>query len=214
MNIEGAIFDFDGTLVDSMELWRTLGTRYLINKGCEPEANLWDITKTMTLFEAAKYFNNVYGLNETEGDIIRGLNELIEEDYRYDIQLKPGARDFIENLSSKGVPMIIASATEQYMVAAAVERLGLEDYFLSILSCKDIGIGKEEPDIFLEALNILETPMATTIVFEDSLHAIVSAKEAGFPVAAVFDPHAAEDEEEIRGYADWYFEGLDEVTLD
>ena len=214
MKIEGAIFDFDGTLVDSMKTWHTLGRRYLIKKGYSPDDNLWENTKTMSIFEVSKYFHNVYGLRESEGQIINELNGLAEEDYQFRIPLKDGVRALLETLNEKGIPMVIASATDRYLVENAVSRLGLEDYFLSILSCSDICVGKEDPQIFYEALDILETSLESTIVFEDALHAVIAAKTAGFPVVAVFDESAADEEDEIREYADWYLETIGDWVVE
>lgn len=210
MKIRGAIFDVDGTLLDSMSVWDTIGADYLRAIGYEPRENLNRVFKNMSLYQAARYYQTEYGVALGVDEIMSGVNAMLEEYYRFKAPLKPGAAELLEQLRIKGVKLCIATATDRYLVEAALERCGVLSCFGEIFTCNGVGHGKDEPHIFEAALRFLETQKSETIVFEDALYAIRTAKEAGFPVAAVYDGHEAA-QDEIRALADVYLEELTQL---
>ena len=185
--IRGAIFDVDGTLLNSMYVWETIGDRYLKSLGIEPRENLWETFRTFTLEEAARYYRDQYGVTLSVKEIMEGGNRLIETMYFEEVQPKPGVQELLQKLQDHKVPMVIATATDRYLVEAALRRCGLLSYFQEILTCREYG-SKENPGIFEAALSILNTPKADTWVFEDAHHAAATAAQAGFPVLGIFDP--------------------------
>lgn len=192
--IRGAIFDVDGTLLDSMPVWDHLGEDYLRAIGCESEENLAQILAPLSLEQAAGYFQREYALALSTEEILNGIHNMIVSFYHDQVQAKPGAAAFLQNLRHKDIPMCIATATEQELVDAALRRCGIRDYFSEIFTCTGVGSSKNEPVIFREARRWLGTPKAETYVFEDAFHGAKTAKKDGFPVVAVYDPSEAQQD--------------------
>lgn len=207
MNIQGAIFDVDGTLLDSMSIWDTIGADYLRSIGYEPRESLNEVFKNMSLLQAAEYYRREYGVTQSIDEIMDGVNAMLERFYRHEAPLKPGAAELLARLGRSGVRLCIATATDRFLVEAALERCGVLSYFGEIFTCNEIGHGKDEPVIFEAALDFLGTEKAETVVFDDALYAVRTAKQAGFPVAAVYDSHEPA-RAELRALADFYLEDL------
>ena len=212
--MKGAIIDLDGTLLDSMGIWDDLGERFLRTKGFVPKPDLNERIKCMSLVQSAQYFQSEYGLTDSEEMIIKGIGALAEEQYRNSIPLKRGAEAFVRKLKRDHVLMCIATATHRDLAEAALFRLGIADCFCGILSCGEAGMGKDDPEFFVKALALLQTQKCETIVFEDALHAIKTAKSAGFYVAAIYDKSADADEAEIRAIADRYLNSFEEWEIE
>ena len=203
MRIRGAIFDVDGTLLDSMFIWDTIGETYLRSIGYQPKENLNETFKNMSLHQAARYYQTEYGVTQSIDEIMDGVNAMLERYYRFEAPLKPGAAELLERLRQSGVRLCIATATDRHLVEAALNRCGVLSCFGEIFTCNEVGHGKDEPDIFEAALRFLGTEKSETVVFDDSLYAIRTAKETGFPVAAVYDSHEKE-QDKVRLLADIY----------
>lgn len=202
--IDGVIFDLDGTLLDSMPWWENLGENYLISRGKTPAHDIRHHFKRLTLEGSARYMKEEYGLEESIAEISAGILAGIEHAYRDSIPLKPKATEMLEAFYRAGVRMCVATATEHHCAQAALERLGVMHYFSAVFTCSEVGASKTEPLIFDISLAHLETPCETTFVMEDSLHAIETARNAGFPTIAVHEAASASDEAEIRRIADVY----------
>ncbi len=213
MKLKGAIFDLDGTLLDSMGMWYTIGDEYLMARGCTPEPGLWEKLKTLSMLQTAVYFKEEYGLQDCEEEVISQVNAMIEYKYAREVQFKPSALDFIKKLDRLGIKMCVATATDRHLVEAALKRLGSMEYFCGILTCTEVGCGKDRPLIYERALELLNTKKEETIVFEDALHAVETAKKAGFLVAGIQEAGAEEDREQIKRTADWYLTSFDELEL-
>lgn len=203
-NIKGAIFDADGTLLDSMSIWDTLGENYLRSKGKVPRENLRETFRDMSLRQAAEYYRQSYGLTESPEKIVEELNVMIASFYEKEAPLKEGAAAFLEELRRRNIKMCIATANDQSLIRSALDRCGVLSCFDFLLGCGQISAGKDEPDIYEEALVLLGTKKEETYVFEDALYALKTAKKAGFPTVGVADPSAVSEEEEIRKQADYY----------
>ena len=203
MRIRGAIFDVDGTLLDSMFIWDTIGELYLRSIGYQPKENLNETFKNMSLRQAARYYQTEYGVTLSIDEIMDGVNAMLERHYRFEVPLKPGVAELLERLRQSGVKLCIATATDRHLVEAALDRCGVLSCFGEIFTCNEVGHGKDEPDIFEAALRFLGTRKEETLVFDDALYAVRTAKEAGFPVAAVYDSHEKE-QDKVRLLADIY----------
>lgn len=201
--IKGAIFDFDGTLVDSMFIWDTFGEDYLRTLGKEPKENLTEAFKTFTLEQAAEYYREHYGVTLSVNEIVDGVNEMVTKLYKTKVTLKDGVREFLEALKSQGVKMCVATVTDRPIVEDVLNRLGIRDFFFEIFTCAEVGYNKETPHIYRAALEVLGTKKDETVVFEDALHALITAKKDGFRVAAVYDRHER-NQTQMKENGDYY----------
>ena len=169
-----AIFDMDGTLIDSMFFWKNLASEYLESKGIKqiPE-DILERIKPMTMSESAALFQREFGLI---GDPEAQMNAMMDAHYRRDIPLKTGVSAYLEALCHKGVSMCVASATAEDLMDACLTRLGVAHYFSFLLSCETIGVGKSRPDVYFEAAKRLGAQPEDIAVFEDALYAANTAK--------------------------------------
>ena len=207
--IVGAIFDLDGTLLDSMPWWENLGENYLIARGKTPAPDIKRHFKRMTLEQSAVFLREEYGLEESVEEICRGILDGIEHAYRDTIALKPGAEAMLDAFAACGVRMCVATATERHCAEAALARLGVLDRFSAVFTCSEAGASKTEPAVFETSLAHLGTLREATLVVEDSLHAIETAHAAGFPVAAVYEPSAAFEADAVQALADIYLRSFE-----
>ena len=210
--IKGAIFDFDGTLVDSMFIWDTFGEEYLRTLGKDPKENLTETFKTFTLEQAAEYYREHYGVTLSVGEIVDGVNEMVAEIYRTKVALKNGVPEFLHDLQSKGVKMCVATVTDRPIVEDVLVSLGIRDFFVEILTCAEVGYNKETPHIYRAALGVLGTKKDETVVFEDALHALITAKKDGFKVAAVYDRHER-NQTQMKENGDYYITDYETVKI-
>ena len=157
----------------------------------------------MSLHQAACYYQTEYGVTLSIDQIMDGVNAMLERYYRFEVPLKPGVAELLERLRQSGVKLCIATATDRHLVEAALDRCGVLSCFGEIFTCNEVGHGKDEPDIFEASLRFLGTRREETLVFDDALYAVRTAKEAGFPVAAVYDSHEKE-QDKVRLLADIY----------
>ena len=201
--IKGAIFDLDGTLLDSMFIWDTIGEEYLRSLGKEPHEDLKETFMTLTLEESAEYYREHYGVTLSVKEIVDGVNAMVEQTYRTKVTLKPGISEYLAWLKENGVRMCVATVTDRYLVEETLERLGVRHYFSEIFTCAEVGFGKDKPVIYQKALEHLETEKRDTYVFEDMLFALNTAKTDGFPTVGVYDRHEVH-QDELKGLADYY----------
>lgn len=183
-----AIFDMDGTLVDSMAYWRQLAGEFLTSKGIRdiPQSVLEKI-KPMTMTESAALFMQEFSLAGTPESIADEMNAMMDEHYRNDVPLKSGVEDYLAALHEKGVEMCVASATAEPLMEACLTRTGVRPYFKFLLSCETVGAGKNEPDVYYEAARRLGSSPAETAIYEDAYYAVKTAKKAGFYTIGVYD---------------------------
>lgn len=195
-----AIFDMDGTLIDSMVFWKNLATEYLSSKGVRqiPE-DIPERIKPMTMSESAALFQREFGLS---GDPEAEMNAMMDAHYRNDIPLKPGVREYLQMLRSRGVRMCVASATAEHLMEACLKRLGVRDCFAFLLSCETVGAGKRSPLVYQESAKRLHAAPEDVAVYEDALYALQTAKAAGYYVVGVYDDSAAKNWQTIEGIAD------------
>lgn len=209
-SIKAAVFDLDGTLFDSTAAWEGLGERYLLSRGIAPMPGLDEKLRCMTLPDGSAYLKSAYSLPEAPEQIQRDILRGIEEFYLHECPLKPGARELLELFSQRGIGLAIATAGDERLARAALQRLGVSDLFSAVLTCENFG-GKDKPDIFISAAAAAGGIPENTAVFEDSLHALLTAKQAGFITAAVYDPGEPQ-QARLRASADCYFESLSDCA--
>ena len=193
--IQGVIFDFDGTLFDSMFIWDTAGEVYLRSIGKEPEANLQKVLKPMSLLQSAQYIREKYDIPLSVEEIMDGVNRTVEGFYFHTVEPKPGVIDFLEDLHRRNIKMCIDTATDRYQVEAALQRCKMRHFFSEIFTCTEVGSGKDRPEIFRKAMEYLQTDRSNTAVVEDAYHAAHTAKQDSFKVVGVYDSHESRQQE-------------------
>lgn len=206
----GFIWDVDGTLLDSMPMWNQVANRYLDTLGIATKDSLGDSIFAMTTEESARFLKEKYILKQSVEEIIRGINELIRCYYEEEAELKPGVLDYLKQLKKLNCPMVIATSTDRFAIEAAFKRLGLQDYFLDVFTCTEVGKGKGEPDIFKLAQQKLGTDSAHTWVVEDGLYSMRTAKSLGFSVIGVYDAVSEREQKDIRQISNIYVEAYDD----
>ncbi len=203
--IKCAIFDIDGTIFDTMEVWDSVAKIFLTSLNRKPKPDLTDVIKTMSLYQSAEYLKKEYSLSLSIEEIMEGINKIIENFYFYEALPKEGVVKFLQELKHRGIHICIATATDRYLIEAALKRCEMENYFEKIFTCTEVGHGKDEPIIYEVAAEYFNANKDEAIVFEDAYHAIETAKKAGFVVAGVFDKSET-NQSEIRNMSDYYIE--------
>lgn len=211
MRLQSAIFDMDGTLLDSMTMWQELGVSLLGRFGVEADAELQERLKPMTLRQGAAYCRETYHLEPTVEELVALLEQRVDHFYHNEVQAKPGVARFLSLLKMEGVWMYVATATDRHLAEAALRHAGIDGFFRGLVTSAEVGSGKDNPEIFERAMRRLRSNKKDTVVFEDSLHAIRTAKAAGFRVAGVYDASSEAQQEEIRSLADYYIRSFDEM---
>lgn len=206
--IKAAIFDLDGTIFDSLGIWEQAGALYLSRRGIRAEEDLGRLLFPLTLEQAAEYLQEHYLPREEVSQIIQGVLVEIRDFYLYDVKMKEGAAELLEWLDQAGIPMAAATSGDGELAGAALNRLGFDQYFQRVYTCTEVGAGKDQPLIYQKAAAYLQAQPQETWVFEDALHAIQTAKMAGFVTVGVYDPFHKNETEEIRREADIYLKCL------
>lgn len=206
MTWKGAIFDLDGTLLDSMWVWPEIDVEFLARRGIPiPE----DYTRTITPmgFRAtAEYTVRRFGLRERPEDIIEEWNEMAAEAYETQVELKPGAWEYLRALAGRGVKLGIATGSHQALFIPALKRSGVYDLFHSYTTIGEVSRGKGFPDVYLREAEKLGLEAGDCAVFEDILLGVRGAQAGGFYTLAVEDPWSAHEREAIRAAAQQYVE--------
>jgi HAD superfamily hydrolase (TIGR01509 family) len=210
-NYKGVIFDVDGTLLDSQRMWDSVPEEYLKSRGFKPRSGLLDDLNKIGGHEIPGYFRTEYGLCETAEEIQNSIYEMMEEYYFYKAPLKKGVMDVLDALRDRDVKMCVATATDRYLVEPALNRCGILEYFGRVFSCREMKTSKRIPDIYIQAADFIGTEIHETLVVEDALYAIKSAKSAGFPVAGVYDLSEDYEQYKIKEICDYYFVVMDEM---
>ncbi len=211
--LRGAIFDLDGTLFDSMGVWREVDVRFLRRRGIDLPSDYTDAVKTMHFFEAANYTIARFRLDETPQEIVDEWTEMTRELYAKEVCLKAGAKDFLFTLARRGLKLGISTSSVPELFLPVLARTGIRDLFSAITVTAEIGRGKEFPDIYLKTAERLALTPSECAVFEDVPLGICSAKAGGFFTVAVYDASSAAEETMLRATADDYFTAFPHLPL-
>lgn len=212
MRLNCAIFDMDGTVLDSMQAWVDAIGHILTRRGITPPADLREITRPMNSMLLVDYLQREFLPGITGREITDEVGAYMEDFYSNRVQAKAGVKNFLSLLKMEGVQCYLATATHRELVRRAIAHAGLEPYFKGIITSGEVGKNKiDSPDIYEWAMKRMGGNKADTVVFEDALFAIRTAKKAGFRVAGVYDPDSEADQEEIRALSDYYITSFEEL---
>lgn len=215
MKIKGAIFDMDGTLVDSLffwpHFWRLLGKTYMNKENFTPDEEVDKNIRTMIYVDAMKYIKEYYRIDADDEEFMTFGTNGLANFYKHEAAVKDGAVALLEYLKRQNARICLASATDIKYVRIALTHFDLMKYFDCVISCSEIGVGKDRPDIYMLAAQKLNLAPSELCVFEDSFVALETAKQAGFLTVGIFDQYAfAQDR--LRTASDFYLgegQGLD-----
>jgi HAD superfamily hydrolase (TIGR01509 family) len=196
------IFDLDGTLLDSMNVWHDVDTEFFRKRGIAVPENFNVESCAMSFPEVAAYTIERFGLPETPEEIMREWHEMAAFAYANTVQMKPGAKEYLAELKKRGAKLAVATSAIPAHYKSALRNLGVYDWFDVICDASETGCGKSHPDIFLLTAKKLGVSPADCIVFEDILVAAKSAKSTGMTVYGVFDKSSQDDWEQIKQIAD------------
>ena len=210
--IRGAIFDLDGTLLDSTPYWDRAPEVYLAGLGKRAKSDLARTIFPMTMPEAADYMIAEYALAQSQRQVVDGVNAAMKEFYLHDVPLKPGVTALLDALRERGVPLMVASVTDKRLVEAVLTRFDVLRRFRGVVTVAEVGVGKQEPDVYLAAAERLGCASAETLVFEDALHALRTAKRAGFRTVGVRDAGGGVPQDALRAEAEFYLPDYSDCT--
>lgn len=210
-DIKCAIFDLDGTLVDSMWVWSQIDVDYLKMKGYSMPENLRSEIVHLSFSQTAVYFKEKFNLDDSIETIIEDWHNMAFHHYSNNVKLKLGVKDFLNTLKSFKIKIALATSNSIPLLEACLKHNGIYDYFDSITTTDEVSNGKDCPDVYLLAANKLGINPKDCLVFEDILPAIQSAKAANMKVIAVEDNECMDSKEDLIKYADKYIHSFVEL---
>lgn len=211
MSVKYIIFDMDGTLLDSLSVWADSDREFLAGLGFEYDPKHSLAMKTMHFDSACEYIVKEFSLPLSAEETGRRILEIVEEHYINSVPLKDGVEEFLAAAKKAGIKMCVATSNKKALAEASLKAKGIMEYMEFVITSDEVGIGKESPEIFLKAAEMLGAKPSETAVFEDSIHAVLSAKSAGFKVVGVYDKLCPEEFDEIEKYADISVKSFKEV---
>lgn len=207
---KAVLFDLDGTLVDSMWMWHAIDIEYLNRFGLTPPEDLSEAIEGMSYDETAVYFKERFNIKDSLDKIKSDWKEMSKEMYCTRIQLKAGVMRFLNYLKNKNIKMSICTSNNYTLAKELLKSLNVYEYFDNIVTAGMVGLGKPNPDVYLEAARLLGIPTEKCIVFEDVVQGIMAGKNAGMKVVAVFDEASKNTTDKKKELADYYVESIDE----
>ena len=186
-NIEGAVFDLDGTLLDSSWVWEKVDEKFLGDRGFQVPDDYVDEISPLGAERAAVYTIERFGLNEDKDDIVREWIEMAKKEYATEVVCKPYAKEFLEELHKLNIKMAVATSSDRELFMKTLEREGILKYFQKIVTVDEVERGKGYPDIYEEAARRIKVNPHKCLVFEDILAGVTGASLGEFNVVAVFD---------------------------
>lgn len=204
-DIDAVIFDMDGTLLDSLPVWEHSASNFVRSQGIEPEPTLDDEMSKLSLTDGARIIKQRYGFDLSEEEILRLTLAPIRQHYLEDIQAKPGVPLLLRRLKAQGIKVSVATASDKELAEKVFARLGLTPYIDFIITCDEVGVGKRRSVVFDAALARLGTEKERTLVVEDALYALETARDAGYLTAGVEEPfHPAAHAQAIKTAGNYF----------
>lgn len=208
---KAVIFDMDGTLLDSMWMWKQIDVEYLARFGIELPLQLEREIEGKSYTETATYFKERFALKQSVEEIKQDWYEMTAEKYRTQVTYKPGAESFLKELRKRKIRTAIATSNSIDLVKVASKSLHLERYIDFICTGCSVPKGKPASDVYLKAAQELDTDPSECLVFEDVPMGIMAGKNAGMEVCAVEDAFSRDQEKTIRSLADYYIQDYDQI---
>lgn len=201
----GAIFDFDGTLADSMWVWDEVDRRFFESRGIPFTPEYGEIIAMLGFEGGADYTIERFHLDESPEDIIEEWKETAGDSYATQVMLKPGAADYLRHCKQEGLPIAIATSLQRNLLEPALKNNGVFGLFGAICVCDELGVGgKSTPRVYEEAARQIGVPLQRCAIFEDVVTPARTAKRTGAYVVGVYDEHKQQATDELRGIVDLF----------
>lgn len=210
-NIEAIIFDVDGTIADSMWMWKQIDIEYLGRFGIELPPDLQKNIEGMSFRETAHYFKEHFNISDSVEKMMSDWNAMAANKYRYEIPLKEGVLTFFDECRRRGVYLGIVTSNSAELLGYLLKAHNLENYFDVIITGSDGLKGKPAPDMYLEAAKRLAVSPKKCLVFEDIIPGILAGKSAGMKVCAIDDLYSRDVILEKKKEADYFIESFIEL---
>ncbi len=211
--IKAIIFDLDGTLIDSMWMWKQIDIDYLASKGKAFPPNLQDTISGMSFSETAIYFKETFEIEDDLDVIKKCWNDMAYDMYNTRVTLKEGVKEFLESVKKRGIKTGIATSNSSELAFSVIKRLGIDAYINEIHTACEVEKGKPSPDIFLFVAETLGVEPTECLVFEDVLMGVIAARRAGMRVCACYDPAAEYEDEEKKKIANCFIKSFKELSV-
>ena len=212
-NIEAVIFDMDGTLLDSMNVWKDIDTEFMGSRNLTTPEGFYSHIEGKNFHETAVYFKETFSLEESVDEIKDIWHHMAFEKYCNDITLKEGAADFLDRLSAMEIKMGIATSSSRELAEACLTSSGIIDRFGAIITGSDVSKGKPSPEIYLTAADQLGVSPEKCLIFEDVPNGIRAGINAGMKTCAVYDDFSAHLTTVKKELADYYIENFNQIIL-
>lgn len=209
---KAVIFDLDGTLVDSMWIWKKIDIDFLEERGHSLPDDLQKKIEGMSFTETANYFKTTFNLSEEIEEIKSVWVEMSRNLYSEDIKLKRGIMELLNILKDKGIQIGIGTSNSRELAEEVLKNNNVREYFEVLVTSDDVNKGKPEPDVFLKAAELMNVDASDCLVFEDTHAGVLAGKAAGMGVIAIYDAVSEEYMEEIKNSADHYLMCFSELV--
>lgn len=204
------LFDFDGTLVDSMPTYVSAMLRILDENGIEYGDDIVKIITPLGLNGTAEYYIQL-GVDRSKADLIRLMGEYMLDGYFYKIPAKSNVISTLKALKKRGERLHVLTASPHLTLDACLKRLGIYDMFDNVWSCDDFSTTKADPYIYVKAAERIGDSVENILFLDDNLNADKTAKVAGMKVCGVFDESSRDYTEEIKAATDYYISDFSEL---
>ena len=211
---QAVIFDLDGSLVDSMWIWKEVDIVFLGQRNLTLPDDLQKDIEGMSFSETAVYFKERFKLEESLEEIKEIWNQMAHEFYTTRVPLKKGVKTLLDYCKEKKIKLGIATSNSRHLAQGTIEALGLTSYFDCIMTSCDVNKGKPAPDVYLATAEKLQVEPKKCLVFEDIVMGILAGKNAGMEVCAVEDDFSLEQTSEKQKTADYYIKDFDEIVYE
>ena len=202
--VRAVLFDLDGSLMDSMWMWKKIDIEYLASFGQECSPNLQSDVEGLSIVEVAYYFKNNYGIPDSVEEMIATWDDMAFDKYSHEVNLKPGAMEFLDYCKDKDIKLGICSSNSTKLINAVLDAHKIKDRFGIIITGHDVSCGKPDPECYLTAAKALEVDPSTCLVFEDLVKGIEAGNSAKMRTCAVRDEYSEYQWKEKVETADYY----------
>ena len=210
-NFKAAIFDADGTIIDSMYVWEKVDRDFLTDHGIPVTQEYSDIVRGMFFRTAAEYTKSTYSLSESVEEIMQTWLDMARHEYEYNVKAKPWVKEYLAHLRENHIRIGLATSSDPYLLEPVLKNNGIHGYFDTVCYTSEVGKNKSFPDVYIKTAERLEVRPEECMVFEDIPEGIEGADKAGMYTIAVYDRASEKNSDYLRKKAKKYILGFGEM---